>query len=134
MGVEKQRQRPIIDNRLYFYYSGIMEIKTAAAALAALSQETRLQIFRYLVRRGPEGAAAGEIGEEFGLPGATLSHHLNTLRQSGLVQQTRQGRSMIYAPDFARMNALLGYLMEDCCAGQCAPVATVDAETIGRST
>ena len=111
-----------------------MEIKIATEALAALSQETRLQIFRYLIRRGPEGVAAGEIGEEFGLPGATLSHHLNALRQSGLVQQTRQGRSMIYAPDFEQMNALLGFLMDDCCAGQCAPAATIDASTIRRST
>jgi len=134
MGNQKQQGHHKIDNRLYFHYSGNMEINTAVEALAALSQETRLQIFRYLVRRGPEGAAAGEIGEEFGLPGATLSHHLNTLRQSGLVQQTRQGRSMIYAPDFARMNALLGFLMDDCCAGQCTPVATVDVNAIGRST
>ena len=133
MGKQKQPAQRSFDNRLYFHYSRYMEIYHATDALAALSQETRLQIFRYLVRRGPEGAAAGEIGEEFGLPGATLSHHLNTLRQSGLVRQTRQGRSMIYAPDFAQMNALLGFLMDDCCAGQCTPVAMVDVSTIGRS-
>ena len=109
-----------------------MEIKNAAIALGALSQESRLQIFRYLVRRGPMGAAAGEIGQEFGYPGATLSHHLNTLRQSGLVTQRRDGRSLIYAPDFAQMSALLGFLMDDCCAGQCSPAATIHVNDIRR--
>jgi len=109
-----------------------MEIKKATEALGALAQETRLEIFRFLVRHCPEGVAAGEIGQQFGLPGATLSHHLSTLRQAGLVTQTRQGRSLSYAPDFAQMNNLLGFLMDDCCAGKCVPVATVAVNEIRR--
>lgn len=109
-----------------------MELTKVISALAALAQETRLEIFRFLVRRGPEGVAAGEIGQQFGLPGATLSHHLNTLRQAGLIAQARQGRSLIYAPDFLHMNAVLGFLMDDCCAGKCAPFATVAIDEIRR--
>lgn len=109
-----------------------METTEAVTALTALAQETRLEIFRFLVRRSPDGAAAGEIGQQLGLPGATLSHHLNTLRQAGLIRQARDGRSLIYAPDFGHMNAVLGFLMDDCCAGKCAPVATVAIKDIRR--
>lgn len=97
-----------------------MEIYEASDMMGALAHETRLGIFRFLVQRGPEGAAAGEIGEAFSLPGATLSHHLNSLRQAGLISQLRQGRSLIYAADYSRMNLLLAFLMEDCCKGQCS--------------
>ncbi len=93
----------------------------ASAALGALAQETRLAIFRFLVERGPAGTPVGTMADHFGLPGATLSFHLNALKQSGLVSMRRAGRSLIYAPDFARMNSLLGFLMEDCCGGACTP-------------
>jgi ArsR family transcriptional regulator len=96
-----------------------MEMNAAIAALAALAQETRLQIFRYLVTCGTDGAAAGEIGGVFGLPGATLSFHLSILKQAGLVQVQREGRSLIYATDFRQMSTLLAFLMEDCCGGKC---------------
>ncbi len=94
-----------------------MESRTAVAALGALAQATRLDIFRLLVEVGPEGLPAGQIGKRLGLPLATLSFHLNTLRQAGLVEFRRESRSLIYRSNFAAMNELLGYLTENCCGG-----------------
>ncbi len=94
-----------------------METKTAVAALAALAQESRLEVFRLLVRAGPEGLAAGRIGRSLGLPGPTLSFHLSQLRHAGLIAARRAGRSIIYAADYAAMNGLLAYLTENCCGG-----------------
>lgn len=102
-----------------------MEKNTAIAALSALAQETRLEIFRLLVSVGREGLPAGQIAERFRLAGPTLSFHLNQLRQAGLVSFRREGRSLIYAADFAAMNSLMAYLSENCCggaAGACEPV------------
>lgn len=101
-----------------------MKKSTAVAALGALAQETRLEIFRLLVQKGPEGLAAGEIGDRLGLPSPTLSFHLNQLRFAGLVTSRRASRSIIYSANFKRMTALLAYLTENCCGGQpdiCAP-------------
>ena len=95
-----------------------MEIKTAIDAFAALAQETRLAIFRLLVKAGPEGHAAGTIAEKLGLPGATLSFHLNHLRQAGMIEQKREGRSLRYSVRFDTVQSLLTFLMEDCCQGQ----------------
>jgi DNA-binding transcriptional ArsR family regulator len=94
-----------------------MEKVDVITALNALAQETRLDIFRYLVQIGPEGVAAGQIADALGLPSATLSFHLKTLQHAGLVERQRQSRSLIYAANFARMNSLLAYLTENCCAG-----------------
>ena len=94
-----------------------MEKIDALTALTALAQETRLDIFRYLVQIGPDGAPAGQIAEALGLPSPTLSFHLKTLQHAGLVERQRQSRSLIYAANFARMNSLLAYLTENCCAG-----------------
>ncbi|HTW27172.1 MAG TPA: metalloregulator ArsR/SmtB family transcription factor [Acetobacteraceae bacterium] len=94
-----------------------MEKSSAIAALAALAQDSRLDIFRLLVQAGTEGLPAGRIGERLGLPSATLSFHLNQLRQAGLVTFRRDGRSLIYAAEYPVMNALLGYLTENCCQG-----------------
>jgi ArsR family transcriptional regulator, arsenate/arsenite/antimonite-responsive transcriptional repressor / arsenate reductase (thioredoxin) len=88
------------------------------AALAALAQETRLDIFRVLVERGPEGMPAGEIGDRLKLPSPTLSFHLNQLRHSGLVTSRRQSRLIIYAAKFRTMNGVIEYLTENCCAAQ----------------
>ena len=96
-------------------------------ALGALAQETRLDIFRLLIQKGPEGIAAGEIGDRLGLPSPTLSFHLNQLRFAGLVTSRRASRSIIYTANFKVMNDLLLYLTENCCGGQpelCAPVRT----------
>ncbi|CDH44023.1 ArsR/SmtB family transcription factor [Candidatus Contendibacter odensensis] len=102
-----------------------MEKLDALTALNALSQETRLDIFRYLVQIGPEGVPAGQIGEQLALPPATLSFHLKTLQHAGLVERKRQSRSLIYAAHFAKMNSLLAYLTENCCAGDPGHCATL---------
>jgi len=91
-------------------------------ALAALAQETRLKTYRLLVEAGPEGLSAGRIGEELGLPPATLSFHLAHLARTGLVKSRQEGRFVIYSADFQNMNELVGYLTENCCGGRaCAP-------------
>jgi DNA-binding transcriptional ArsR family regulator len=97
-----------------------MERSDAVVALAALAQETRLDVFRLLVQAGPDGLPAGRIGERLGLASATLSFHLNQLRHAGLVRFRREGRSLIYAAEYASMNALMAYLTENCCQGDAA--------------
>lgn len=101
-----------------------MEMNDAVGALSALAQTNRLALFRLLVQAGPEGLAVGQIGDALGLRGATLSFHLNQLRQAQLITCRRDGRSLIYAAEFAVMNRLLAYLTENCCQGAeiCAPV------------
>ena len=96
----------------------------AIDALAALAQETRLQVYRLLVEAGPEGLPAGRIGEELDLAPATLSFHLAHLARAGLAQGRQDGRFVIYSANFDNMNALVGYLTENCCGGRaCAPIA-----------
>jgi DNA-binding transcriptional ArsR family regulator len=85
--------------------------------LAALAQETRLDVFRLLVQAGPAGMPAGEVGAALGLAPATLSFHLKELRSAGLIRDERAGRSRIYRPDFDVAQALVAYLTEDCCRG-----------------
>ena len=107
-----------------------MEKTDAVTALAALAQDNRLDTYRLLVQAGPKGMPAGEIAAQLGLPPNTLTFHFDRLRQAGLVTVQRQGRSMIYAARFDTMNALLGYLTENCCGGapeQCAPAACTPA-------
>jgi DNA-binding transcriptional ArsR family regulator len=100
-----------------------VESKTAVQALGALAQETRLAIFRMLVQQGPAGLSAGSIGDSLKLAPATLSFHLRELSQAGLVRARQQSRFIYYSADFSAMNALLGYLAENCCraSGACAP-------------
>jgi len=103
-----------------------MEIKSAVVALSALAHAPRLTVFRLLVQAGAPGLAAGEIARRIGAPPNTLSANLNVLSHAGLVQSRREGRSIIYTADYARMSGLLAFLMEDCCAGApeiCAPLA-----------
>jgi DNA-binding transcriptional ArsR family regulator len=101
-----------------------MEMNEAVASLSALAQNSRLSIFRLLVQAGAKGMAAGRIGEQLDLPPATLSFHLAGLTRAGLAQGRQDGRFIIYTADFERMNALVGYLTENCCGGaSCAPVA-----------
>ena len=94
-----------------------MEKEIALGSLAALAQETRLDVFRALVAAGPEGLPAGSIGAALGLPSATLAFHLKELRSSGLVRCERQGRSRIYSPDFSAINELIDFLTASCCRG-----------------
>ena len=89
----------------------------ALAALAALGQPTRLEIFRLLMRREPRGLAAGAIADAIGCPHNTLSSHLSILARSGLVRGTRDGRSIIYRADIEGMRALVAFLITDCCDG-----------------
>ena len=101
-----------------------MELSAAIEALSALAQESRLSIYRLLVEAGPEGVAAGRIGEALKLPPATLSFHLSHLTRAGLTQSRQEGRYVFYSADFQNMNALVGYLTENCCGGgSCAPIA-----------
>ena len=100
-----------------------MEKTSVIAALGALAQETRLDIFRMLVQAGGAGMPAGAVGEELGLPSATLSFHLAQLRQAGLVSFRREGRSLIYAAEFAAVNAVIGFLTENCCGRDRADTA-----------
>ena len=98
---------------------------SAIAALGALAQDTRLDIFRLLVERGPQGLPAGEIGERLKQPSPTLSFHLNQLRYGGLITSRRESRSIIYRANFNAMNALMSYLTEKCCGGRpelCGPL------------
>ena len=94
-----------------------MNAAAAVTALGALAQEHRLALFRLLVQAGGKGMAAGAIAEALGVPNSSLSFHLAQLRATGLVEQERRHRSLIYRADYAAMNALVGYLMENCCAG-----------------
>ena len=94
-----------------------METKQALQSLSALAQESRLSIFRLLVQAGPAGMAAGAIGEALGLPPATLSFHLAGLTRAGLARSRQDGRFVIYSADYAAMNALVGFLTENCCQG-----------------
>jgi len=101
-----------------------MDLQQTLAALRALSHEHRLAAYRALVQAGPGGLAVGELREVLGLPPATLSSHLNLLRSAGLVSDEREGRVIRVRADYAVMNALLGFLTENCCGGApCAPIA-----------
>ena len=116
-----------------------VEKKAALAALAALSQETRLDLFRLLVTVGPEGLPAGVIAERLGVLPSSLTFHLNQLVHAGLITQRRLSRQLIYSAEYSAMNALLAYLTENCCGRDvpcipaCDPAAsrgTIKFETI----
>ncbi|HEX2541127.1 MAG TPA: metalloregulator ArsR/SmtB family transcription factor [Caldimonas sp.] len=95
-----------------------MEEMKVVRSLAALAQPVRLQVFRALVVRGSEGLTPGAMAEGLGIPANTLSFHLKELAHAGLVTQERSSRNIIYRAAFDHMNALLGYLTENCCQGK----------------
>lgn len=102
-----------------------MDLQRAQSALAALSQKSRLEAFRLLIKAGPEGMQAGEIGDALHVRQNTMSANLSILLRAGLVRNQREGRVIRYYADFDGIRGLLGFLMEDCCGGrseQCAPV------------
>jgi DNA-binding transcriptional ArsR family regulator len=112
-----------------------METREAVTALAALAQDSRLDIFRLLVQAGLEGMAAGQVADRLGLAPNTLTFHFDRLRIAGLVSARRDGRSMIYAARFETMNGLLSFLTENCCQGAsatCAPVALCKLRGVGN--
>ena len=99
-----------------------MQETQAIRSLAALAQEARLRSFRALVVAGPEGLTPSTLAEQLGIAANTLSFHLKELTNAGLITQERQGRNLVYRASFDTMNALLGYLTENCCHGAaCSP-------------
>ena len=115
-----------LDAAKYFRNSGNMKSKDALACLSALAQEHRLNVFRLLVQAGEEGMAVGELAAATGLPGATLTNHLHILRRAGMVSDERVGRVIQCRANYRQMNLLLGFLTENCCAGDadgCVPAA-----------
>jgi ArsR family transcriptional regulator len=109
----------------YICHSGYIESHDAIAALAALAQATRLETFRLLVRREPDGVPAGELARLLEVPQNTLSAHLTVLSHAGLVRGERQSRSIIYRADLARFREIALFLLKDCCDGRaeiCAPL------------
>ena len=101
-----------------------MEKTDAVAALAALAQDNRLDVYRLLVQAGPEGMPAGAVADALDLAPNTLTFHFDRLRTAGLVSVRREGRSMIYAARYEAMNGLIAFLTENCCQGACAPAAS----------
>lgn len=100
-----------------------MKTANVLAALGALAHEHRLAVYRLLVEQGPDGLAAGTIGERIGLVPSSLTFHLQSLQRAGLIRQLRASRQLIYSADYAVMNQLIGYLTDKCCtagAGSCA--------------
>jgi DNA-binding transcriptional ArsR family regulator len=117
-----------------------METNEALRALAALSQDSRLRVFRALVQAGPAGLAAGRIADLTSIAPSSLSFHLKELAHAGLVESRQEGRFVIYTARFATMHALIGFLTENCCGGNpcdpldaaCAAPAAAHAEEICR--
>ena len=108
-----------------------MKSTQAIAALGALASESRLAVFRLLVKRGPDGFTPSELVKRLDVPAPTLSFHLKELVHAGLVKSRREGRNLYYGPDVEHMNALVSFLTENCCSmadevcdAQCKPVAT----------
>jgi ArsR family transcriptional regulator len=102
-----------------------METEDAILALAALAQPTRLDVFRLLVKREPDGLAAGDIARALAVPQNTMSSHLSILSRAGLVSARRFGRSIVYRADLARLQAVMLFVLKDCCDGRpeiCAPL------------
>ena len=112
-----------------------MKAATAIEALSALAQEHRLGLFRLLVQAGDVGMPAGAIAEALGVPNSSLSFHLAQLKAAGLILQERQHRSLIYRANYPTMNALVAYLMENCCAGaDCGSGAACETPTQERKS
>ena len=104
-------------------------------SLAALAQESRLALFRLLVKRGPEGYTPTQLSEKLGVPGPTLSFHLKELQRANLIEARREGRFLYYSPNFPRMNQLLGFLTENCCVladNDCGPACGTAAAEVAQ--
>ncbi len=108
-----------------------MNTKNVITALAALAQESRLSVFRLLVRVGPEGMAASKIADELGIPPSSLSFHLKELTHAELITPRQDGRFIIYSAHILKINEVTGFLMENCCGGNpCSPVQAVDCTKV----
>ena len=131
--------RVSVDPANYFDIIGNMKHHEAVVALGALAQGTRLALFRALVKRGPDGYTPGDLIAKLKTPGPTLSFHLKELQQAGLVQCRREGRFLSYSADFQTMQAVIGYLTEQCCSladtecdSSCTPAAAPAAAPAAR--
>ena len=112
-----------------------MKATTAIESLSALAQEHRLALFRLLVQAGEDGMSAGAIADALDVPNSSLSFHLAQLRNAGLIVQERQHRSLIYRANYPAMNAVVAYLMENCCAGSdCGTAATCETPAQERQS
>ncbi len=100
---------------MVYYYP--MEHEDAAKRLAELGNTTRLAIFRYLVKMGPDGVPVGEIQKALGIPGSTLSHHISRLISVGLINQNRESRTLYCIAQYAALQELIGFLQSECCVG-----------------
>lgn len=106
-----------------------MKLEKAAAQLEALGNPVRLRLYRTLVRAGEDGLAVGSVQEKLGIAASTLSHHLKRLVATGLVEQERQGTTLICRAHYPRMNDLIGYLVDECCADSgCKPALTEETD------
>ncbi len=112
-----------LDTGFYFDNSKNVDTKAAVQALAALAQDSRLEVFRLLVQAGPEGLPAGDIAGRLGIPPSTLSFHVKALSQAGLIESRPQSRFIYYCANFATMNGLIAFLGENCCGSQCCASA-----------
>ena len=119
------------NGRLYVYISGHMDLTQASSAFAALSQQTRLRVFRLLVKHGEIGTSAGTLSQALGIPHNTLSFHLSHMSNAGLVMSRREGRSIIYTANFALITDLIRFVVEDCCRVEFANIR--DDKKRGRS-
>lgn len=99
-----------------------MTLNQAALCLEKLGNATRLEVYRLLVRAGPQGLAVGELQRHLEIPASTLSHHLSHLVNADLVRQEREGRVLRCTANYALMEQVLGFLTEECCGGLAAPV------------
>ncbi|MGA2398043.1 MAG: winged helix-turn-helix domain-containing protein [Steroidobacteraceae bacterium] len=113
-----------------------MKSRDAISSLAALAQESRLALFRLLVKRGPEGYTPTDLSERLGVPAPTLSFHLKELQRAGLIEARRNGRHLFYSPNFAHMGRLIEFLTDNCCSladkdcgSVCAPASADSAQT-----
>ncbi len=104
-----------------------MDIELAARRLEALGNPTRLEIYRVLVRGGPDGRPVGDIQKSLDIPGSTLSHHISKLVWVGLVEQERRGRMLICRPILEAMNEAVGFLLDECCADSPEAENSIDA-------
>ena len=111
-----------------------MKSELAVTALGALAQESRLAVFRLLVKRGPAGYTPTELADRLGLAAPTLSFHLKGLQQAGLLDVRREGRFLYYTANFTQMNALVGYLTEHCCSLADAACDPASCAPLGPST
>jgi DNA-binding transcriptional ArsR family regulator len=112
-----------------------MKSKEVVTGLSALAQESRLALFRLLVKRGPEGFTPSQLTEKLGVPAPTLSFHLKELQRANLIEARREGRFLYYSPNFQRMNQLLGFLTENCCVladKECGPTCGTPAAEVAQ--